>query len=54
VAPDNPVAHYNLACYLVEGSRLDDAARELEHALDLAPDFAPAAQLLRRLRAAGS
>jgi predicted Zn-dependent protease len=53
-APDNPVARYNLACYLVEGSRFDEAARELQRTLDLAPDFAPAALLLQRLRAAGS
>jgi Flp pilus assembly protein TadD len=49
LAPSNPVAHYNLACFLVEGKRFDEAARELRRTLELAPGFAPAAELLGRL-----
>lgn len=48
-APANPIAHYNLACFLVEGKRLDEAARELRRTLELAPGFAPAQELMGQI-----
>ena len=33
--PDNPVAHYNLACSLALKRRYKDALNTLEHAVDL-------------------
>jgi tetratricopeptide (TPR) repeat protein len=34
----NPAFHYNLACFLARAGRLDEAAAELRHAHEAAPD----------------
>ena len=53
-APDNPIAHYNLAVYLIKERHFEDAVEELRRTLALAPGFEPASELLARLTKAGS
>lgn len=52
LAPDNPIAHYNLGCFLLDAGRLPEAEREFKTTLALAPGADLARMQLERLRAA--
>jgi tetratricopeptide (TPR) repeat protein len=49
--PEDPVSHFNLASLYEHLSRPDEAVAAYQKAIEVAPDFAPARERLRSLRA---